>query len=304
MEEFKLHIIGCGSANPMKKYHPACQILSMRGKLFMVDCGEGSQMRLAGRGLHINRIGHIFISHTHGDHCFGLPGLISTMGLLGRVSQLHIHAPEELRSFIDIILTDFCQEMDYEVIFHPVDTKAHQLVYEDKSIEVYSLPLRHRVPCCGYLFREKPLQPHIRREMIDAFDIPFSQIANIKAGMDWTTPDGTVIPNHRLTIPADPPRSYAYLSDTAYKPSLAELIHGIDLLFHEATFDAASALRARQTYHSTTTQAATVALKAEAKRLVIGHFSARIKDEQAYLREAQEVFPNTLLAHEAMAIDI
>lgn len=276
----------------------------MRGKLFMIDCGEGTQMRLSRNNLNMNRIGHIFISHAHGDHFFGLPGLISTMGLLGRVSQLHIFAPEQLRNFISVVVDEFCQEMDYEVIFHSIDTKQHQLIFEDRSIEVWSIPLRHRVPCSGFLFREKPTQPHIRREMIDAFNIPYSQINNIKAGMDWTTEDGTTIPNDRLTYPADPVRSYAYCSDTAYKPSIAELIKGVDLLFHEATFDQASEIRAKQTNHSTTTQAARIAKLAEVKKLCIGHFSARIKDENQYLQEAQSIFPNTVLASEGLKIDI
>lgn len=276
----------------------------MRGKLFMVDCGEGTQMRLAQQGLAMNKIGHIFISHAHGDHCFGLPGLISTMGLLGRVSQLHIHGPQELEPFIQQTLQTFCQEMEYEVLFHPVLTREHYLIYEDRSIEVWSLPLRHRVPCCGFLFREKPGQRHIRREMIDMYEIPVCHINNIKAGADWLMPDGEVIPNDRLTTPPSPTRSYAYCSDTSYKPSISEWIQGVDLLFHEATFNQENLLRAQQTNHSTSEQAAKVALAANAKRLCIGHYSARIHDEQQLLREAQAIFPNTILADEGLKIEI
>lgn len=299
-----LTVVGCGSANPTRKYHPSCQILSVRGKTMMIDCGEGTQMRLAEYGLGLNRISHIFITHHHGDHCFGLPGLISTMGLLGRNSQLHIYGPEELRPFLDMVITTFCHELQYEVLFHAVDPHAHTLILDSRSVEVWSLPLRHRVPCTGYLFRERPTLPHIRREMIEAFDIPFSQINNIKAGADWTTPDGTLIPNARLTLPADPPRAFAYCSDTEYLPSLAPLVEGVDLLYHEATFGRDDLLRARQTHHSTTEQAARIALAAHARRLLIGHYSARLKDESAYLQEAQAIFPDTIFGHEGLRIDI
>lgn len=270
----------------------------------MVDCGEGAQMQWSNMGLGMTRLGHIFITHCHGDHCFGLPGLISTMGLLGRTADLHIHAPEGLRPFVDCTLQNFCEGMEYKVFFHAIDTKQHQLVHEDRSVEVWSLPLTHRVPCCGFLFKEKPTLPHIRPEMLAAYDIPVSQINNIKAGADWTTEDGTVIPNNRLTTPAEPPRSFAYCSDTLFKPQLAEWIKGADLVYHEATFNDENLLRAKQTCHSTARQAATIALKAEAKKLCIGHYSGRIKDEEALRKEAAEVFPNTILAAEKLILDI
>lgn len=276
----------------------------MHGKLFMIDCGEGTQMRLVNQRLHMNKIGHIFISHSHGDHCFGLPGLISTMGLLGRVSQLHIHGPQDLEPFLRLVLDTFCAERDHEVIFHPIDTRQYQIIYEDRSVEVWSLPLKHRVPCCGYIFREKAGQRHIRREMIDAYEIPVCYINNIKAGADWALPDGTIIPNERLTTPPTPTKTFAYVSDTAFLPCLTEKLHSIDLLFHEATFPAADELRARQTFHSTTTQAATIARDAEVKKLCIGHYSARIKDENTMLQEAKTIFTNTILANEGIKIEI
>ncbi|MBQ8969004.1 MAG: ribonuclease Z [Bacteroidaceae bacterium] len=304
MEPFELYILGCGSANPTKTHKPACQVLSTRGKNFMIDCGEGTQMRLARLGLSMKRIGHIFISHTHGDHCMGLPGLICTMSLLGRTSQLHIHAPQQLEPFLQTAMQTFCPDLDFQVLFHPVDTRLHQLIHEDNSIEVWSLPLRHRVPCCGYLFREKPGLPHIRRDMIDMYEIPVSQINNIKAGMDWIQPDGTVVPNDRLVTPPSPSRSFAYCSDTTYLPPLAELVRGVDLLFHESTYPQDNVLRARQTFHSTSAEAAQIARMAQVRRLCIGHYSARIKDEAALLREAQAIFPNTILANEGLKIDI
>lgn len=304
MEPLDLYIIGCGSANPTQRHRPACQVLSTRGKNFMIDCGEGTQTRFAQLGLSMKRVGHIFISHVHGDHCLGLPGLICTMSLLGRTSRLHIHGPQEFEPFLQSALQLFCPNLEFQVLFHAVDTTQHQIVYEDRSMEVWSLPLRHRIPCCGYLFREKPGQRHIRRDMIDMYEIPVSQINNIKAGMDWTLPDGTLVPNDRLTTPPSPTRSYAYCSDTTPLDSLPPLIHGVDLLFHEATYERDDEMRARQTFHSTSVQAAGIARAAEARRLCIGHYSARIKDESKLLREAQEVFPETLLANEGQRISI
>ena len=304
MEPITLHILGCGSAKPANGHLPSCFVLNMRSKLFMVDCGEGAQMQWSRMGLGMTRLGHIFITHSHGDHCFGLPGLISTMGLLGRTADLHVHAPADLQPFVDCILTQFCQDMDYKVWFHAVDTQKHELVYEDRGVEVWSLPLVHRVPCVGYLFKEKPLLPHIRPEMLECYGIPVSQVNNIKAGMDWVTEDGDVIPNCRLTTPADPSRSFAYCSDTLYQPRLAAWVKGVDLLYHEATFGDELAIRARQTCHSTARQAAQLARDADVKRLLIGHYSGRIKDEGAHLGEAKEVFANTLLAREGLVVEV
>ncbi len=304
MESFNVHILGCGSAKPSTRHNAACQVVEIRGKLYMIDCGEAAQIEFACQKLNINRLGHIFISHNHGDHVFGLPGMISTMGLLGRTAELHIHGPEKVRELLDVTLGTYCQGMEYEVHFHPVDTTRHQLVFEDRSIEVWSLPLTHRVPCCGYLFREKPRLPHIRREMIDALQIPLSQINNIKAGASWTMDDGTVIPHENLTTPAEPPRSYAYCSDTAYRPELVPLVKGATLLYHEATYPEELSDRAQEYCHSTSQQAAKVAREAEVKRLCIGHYSLRIKDEGAHLREAQEVFQNTILTHEGQIIRV
>lgn len=304
MEPFKIHILGCGSAKPSNGHLPSCQVIDVRQKLFMIDCGEGAQMQWTRMGLGMTRLGHIFITHSHGDHCFGLPGLISTMGLLGRTADLHIHAPATLRPFIDCTLENFCQEMDYKVFFHEVDTKLHQIVYEDRSIEVWSLPLRHRMPCCGYMIKEKTALPHIRPEMLECYNIPRCYINNIKSGMDWTTEDGEVIPNSRLVRPNDPPRSYAYVSDTLFTPNLSDYINNVTLLFHEATFGNDREERAKQTGHSTARQAAMMAQKAQAHRLAIGHYSGRIKNEEAHLNEAQEIFSDTILTKEGMVISL
>ena len=304
MEPILLHILGCGSAKPTTHHLPSAQILEMRGKYFMIDCGEGVQTTMQKMGLSMLKIGHIFITHMHGDHVFGLPGLISTMGLLGRTAQLHIHAPQEMEDFLNCILKMFCEGMEYEVLFHAIDTKQHCIIYEDRSVEVWSLPLHHRVPCAGFLFKEKQALPHIRREMIDAFNIPISQINNIKAGASWTTEDGTFIPHERLTTPAEPARSYAYCSDTRYTPCLAEMIQGVDLLYHEATFPHEMLAQAQKTMHSTSIEAAMMAKSAGAAKLLIGHYSARIKNESPLLEEAKSVFPNTILAQEGVKIRI
>jgi len=301
---FELNILGCGSAKPTIRHQPTSQILNVRGKYFMIDCGEGAQTQMQLMGLSMMNIGHIFISHNHGDHVFGLPGLIGTMDLLGRTAELHIHGPQQVGELVDFLLHTYYADIQYRVLFHPVDVHLHALIYEDRSLTVRSIPLQHRIPTVGYLFCEKPRLPHIRREMIDAFQIPVSQINNIKAGASWTTEDGTVIPHERLTYPAAPPRTYAYCSDTVYLPELRDVIQGVTLLYHEATYFHERTLRAEQTRHTTALQAATLARDAEVGQLCIGHFSAAIKDEAALLREAQSVFPNTVLANEGLVINI
>lgn len=301
---FELNILGCGSAKPTTRHQPTSQILNVRGKFFLIDCGEGVQTQMQKMGLSMMNIGHIFISHNHGDHVFGLPGLVGTMDLLGRTAELHVHGPLQVGDFIDFLLKTFYTDIGYKLIFHPVDVHQHTLVYEDRSITVYSIPLQHRLPTCGYLFKEKPGLPHIRREMIDAFNIPVSQINNIKAGASWTTVDGTIIPHERLTTPAKPPRSYAYCSDTVYLPHLKDILHGVTLLYHEATYMHERALRAEQTRHTTALQAATLARDAKVEKLCVGHFSASLKDENALLHEAQSVFPNTILANEGLVVSI
>ncbi|MCR4921038.1 MAG: ribonuclease Z [Bacteroidaceae bacterium] len=302
METFNIHILGCGSAKPSLRHNASCQVVDIRGKLYMIDCGEGAQVGFARQRLNMTRLGHIFISHNHGDHVFGLPGLISTMGLLGRTADLHVHGPQQVEALLNVALQTYCQGMEYEVHFHPIDTTRHQIVFEDRSMEVWSLPLKHRVPCCGYLFREKAGLPHIRREVIDAYGIPVSQINNIKAGASWTLPDGTIIPHELLTTPPTATRSYAYCSDTAYMPELAALVRKTNLLYHEATYPAELELRADEYMHSTSRQAARTAADAHVGQLCIGHFSGRIQDEEAHLRETQETFQNTVLAREGMVI--
>ena len=304
MEKFEVNILGCGSALPTTRHYSSSQVVNIREKLFMIDCGEGAQLQLRRSKLKFTRLNHIFISHLHGDHCFGLMGLISTFGLLGRTATLHIYAHEDLEKLLAPQLEYFCKGMTYEVAFHSINPNQAEVIYDDRSVSVTTIPLKHRIPTCGFLFQEKQTPNHIIRDMVDFYRVPVFELNRIKNGEDYVTPDGTVVPNHRLTTPSDPPRSYAYCSDTAYQKSIIPQIKGVDLLFHEGTFAQCDAARAKETYHTTAAQAAEIALEAEAKQLVIGHFSARYEDESILLKEAQAIFPSTLLAKENLRITL
>ena len=304
MEPFRIHILGCGSALPTLRHYASSQVVEIREKMFMIDCGEGTQMQLRRSRLHFMRISHVFISHLHGDHCFGLIGMISTFGMLGRTAPLHVFADKTLDGMLRSQLDMFCQGLEFEVVFHPIDTEAVSVVYEDRSLTVTTIPLSHRVPCCGFLFREKPTQPHIRRDMIDMYGIPVSQINNIKSGQDWITPDGDVIPNSRLTVPSEEARSYAYCSDTRYIPKLHELVKGVSALYHESTYGSDNAERARKYWHSTASEAARVAHDAGVGKLILGHYSARYDSEETLLEEARRIFPDTVLAEEMAVINV
>ncbi len=304
MEPFKVHILGCGSALPTLQHNASSQIVELREKLFMIDCGEGTQIQLRRLRIHFSKIIAVFISHLHGDHCFGLPGMISTFGMTGRTAPLHIYAPAAFEPILDQTLSFFCQGLEFKVVFHAVDTTQNKVVYEDRSLTVETIPLQHRIDCCGYLFREKPILPHIRRDMIDFYKIPISQINNIKAGADWVTPEGEVIANSRLTTPAEPARSYAYCSDTRYIKTLHELVKGVSTLYHESTYSTEDAERARLYWHSTSQDAAKVARDASVGKLLLGHFSARYNNESQLLEEAKEIFPNSYLTCEGATFDI
>jgi ribonuclease Z len=304
MEKFEVNILGCGSALPTTRHFSSSQVINIREKLFMVDCGEGAQLQLRRSKLKFTRLNHIFISHLHGDHCFGLMGLISTFGLLGRTAALHIYAHEELQKLLAPHLEFFCKGMTYDVVFHAIDPTKAAIIYDDRSVSVSTIPLKHRIPTCGFLFQEKKTPNHIIRDMVDFYQIPVFELNRIKNGEDYVTPDGVVVPNSRLTTPSAPARSYAYCSDTICLRNILPQIKGVDLLFHEGTFAQCDAARAKETFHTTAQQAAEIARDAEAKQLVIGHFSARYEDESVLLKEAQAVFPNTLLAKENLRITI
>lgn len=304
VEPFRVHILGCGSALPTLRHFPSAQLVELRDKLFMVDCGEGVQLQLRRCRARFTKVGHVFISHLHGDHCFGLIGMISTFGLLGRTARLHIYANVLLEDMLQRQMELFCHDLGYEVVFHAIDASRQEVIYEDRSVSVETIPLTHRLPTCGFLFREKPLLPHIRRDMIDFYQIPTSQIMNIKNGADWTLPDGTVVPNSRLVTPADAARSYAYCSDTRYMPELHKQLKGVTTLYHESTYGEDNLLMAEKYNHSTARQAAMVARDAGVKQLILGHYSSRYDDEQVLLNEAREVFENSVLADELSIFDV
>jgi len=304
MEQFEINVLGCGSAVPTARHVLSSQVINLRDKLFMIDCGEGTQLQFRYMKLKFQRLNHIFISHLHGDHCFGLPGLISTLGMLGRTADLHIYAQPDVEKIFQPLLDYFCKELTFKVIFHTFNTSKSELIFEDRTLKVSTIPLKHRVPCAGFLFEEKPKSPHIIREMIDFYQVPVSRIAAIKAGADFVTSEGETIANGIFTRPAEPPRRYAYCLDTAYYEKIIPIIEGVDLLYHEATFSHEDIARAKQTYHSSARQAALIAQAARVKKLVIAHFSARIMDEKILLDEAREVFPDTILADEGMVLKV
>lgn len=304
MATFDLNILGCGSALPTTRHNASSQVINLRDKLYMIDCGEGTQLQMRKMKIKFSRLNHIFISHLHGDHSLGLPGLVSTLGMLERMGDLFVYGPAEVGEYVQVIEKLFCQGSPFQMKFQAVDTNNYNLVMEDRSVSVYSLPMKHRVPCCGYLFVEKERSPHIIREMIDFYKIPISKIELIKQGADFVTEEGEVIPNKSLTRPAEPAKRYAYCSDTAFFPKIVPYIEGVDLLYHEATFLEADSARAYETFHSTTKQAASIARDAQVKKLLIGHYSARYIDLLPLEKEAKSIFHNTLLANEGMVLSL
>ena len=304
MEKFEVTVLGCGSALPTVKHNGSGMVVNIREKYFLVDCAEGTQVELRRNHIHLNRLFNVFITHLHGDHCFGLMGLISTLGLLGRTAPLHVYGPQDIETLFQPLIDYQCNGMTYEVVFHPIDTHQNVCIYEDKSLQVFSIPLKHRIRCCGYYFKEKELSRHILKEAIEKYDIPISQINNVKAGLDYVMPNGQIIKNEVLTTPPSPARSFAYCSDTVFRPEIAEMMKGVDLLYHEATFAESEKLLCSKVYHSTAKQAAEIARLAGAKQLMLGHYSSRYNDETILQKEAAEVFENTILAKEGLVVTV
>lgn len=295
---FELTILGSNSALPTSDRYPTAQVLKMPGRLFLIDCGEGTQIQLRRNKINFSKIKHIFISHLHGDHYYGLIGLISTLNLLGLKSDIHIYAPSEIKNLLQPQLDYIKGGMVVNLIFHPLNFKKPQQIYLDKRTEVISFPLKHSISTCGFLFRELPKLANIKKEMIEYHKIPVSKIKEIKNGADFETTDGEIIPNEKLTNPSPKPVSYAFCTDTAYHEPIIDVIKDVDLLYHEATFLEAMRDFATKTLHSTTTDAANMAKRANAKKLLIGHFSARYNDIKLFEREARTVFENTEAARE------
>ena len=288
----------------MRNRFPSSQLLNINEKLFLIDCGEAAQIQLLRYGLKASRIDHIFISHLHGDHYFGLPGLLSTLHLNGRTKPLMLYGPPQLIEIINLTLTCSQTQLRYPLEFIPVDAGAPTRLLENSEITVETIIMNHRIPCTGFLFREKPRLPNIIREKIQEYAIPSELISSIKQGMDLRLPDGRVIPNQELTLAPRPSRAYAYCADTLVKPDIIPQIKEVDLLYHEATFTSEMLERANETFHSTAAQAAEIARKAQVKKLIIGHFSARYRELSPLLEEARAVFPPTELAREGSVFDV
>ncbi len=301
---FEVTILGNSSASPTAYRHHSAHVLNVREQFFLVDCGEGTQSRLMRAGVSPLKINAVFISHIHGDHIYGLQPFISSLGLMGRKAPLKIFGPAELGRMLDFFQNDFGHPVDFELVFTPVDTTKNLLVYENKSMEVWSVPLRHRVPTTGYLFREKQGEPNVRKEAIERYGLGIAQIVAAKRGENITLEDGRVVPNSELTFYAAAPRSYAWCSDTQPSGKVVSIVRGVDLLYHEATFAEAEKRMAKETGHSTAAQAAKAALGAGAGKLIIGHFSSRYKDLGVLQDEARLTFPETYLAEEGKTFSV
>ena len=293
---FELTTLGTGAALPARGRFPTAQLLTINEALYLVDCGEGTQERLREGGINFMRIGHIFISHLHGDHYLGLMGLLSSMHLMGRGTELHVFGPPALKQVIDLQLQVSGTYLRYVLHVHALRHESGIVVLEDRNVTVSTLALKHRVPCTGFVFRERPASRHLRKEMLHL--IPHFRRDAVKAGEDLTLTDGRVIPNAELTTDPAPQRSYAYCSDTAYEPALVPYLKEVDLLYHEATFTEHLLKRAKETMHSTARQAATLAMEANVGQLLLGHFSSRYKTADELLVEARAVFAHTLLSYE------
>ena len=297
-------ILGCNSAIPTIKRNPTSQLVNHNERFFLIDCAEGTQLQLRKTRIKTQRINHIFISHLHGDHFFGLIGLISTMHLLGRKKELHIYAPPPLEEIIDIQLKASQTELVYPLLFHPINPDLVDVIYEDERLTISTIPLDHRIPTCGFLFKEKKGKRKLKKEVISSLNIPLKEFTNLKNGADFVDSNGAVMKNNKLTDDPYPVRSYAYCSDTGYNENIIPIIKKADLLYHEATFTQDKVEVAREKYHSTAVDAATIATKAKVKNLIIGHFSTRYDSSEQLLKEAMAVFKQTIAASDGKTIHI
>lgn len=305
MESFSLHVLGCGSALPTQEHWPTSQAIELRGKIYLIDCGEGCQLMLRRQHISFSKVVAIFISHLHGDHLFGLPGLLSTLALLGRKGTLYVYGPKGISEYIRFVQKHFLDRSDdYPIEVFEHGNTTSELIFEDNSLYVRTIPLNHRIPTTGYLFEEKCAARHLNRSAVDFFGIPIVAYRDILDGFPFVLPDGQIIDNKKLTFPGREPRRYAFCSDTCYKPNIVSLVKDVTLLYHEATYCEADAHKAEAHFHSTAKQAAMIAQSASVKRLLLGHFSSRYNDLDMLLNEAKEVFPNTLLANEGLIINL
>ncbi|MDG1385284.1 MAG: ribonuclease Z [Flavobacteriaceae bacterium] len=294
----KLSILGCYSATPRIIAHTTSQVLETRGHLFLIDCGEGTQVELRRHKIKFNQIKHIFISHLHGDHYFGLVGLISTFRLLTRETDLHIYGPKGLKEIITLQLKLSDSWTNFKLIFHVLSSKESELVYEDEKVSVHTIPLDHRVYTNGYLFKEKPFERKLDIQKAEALNIDKAYFRKLKQGADVVNEQGELIANSAVTLEGHQPKSYAFCSDTAYKEDIVPLIKDVDVLYHESTFLEDHEYLCVKTKHSTAKQAAMIALKANTKLLILGHYSTRYGGLEGFKTEAETVFKNVLLAED------
>lgn len=303
-KSFSVTILGSNSALPTSERYPTAQVLNASERFFLIDCGEGTQRQLRKNKLSFAKINHIFISHLHGDHCFGLIGLISTMGLLGRKKELYVYSVPDLEKIMGPQLDYFCKDLPYRVVFESFNPKISEVIYTDKHIQVETIPLVHRIPTVGFLFKENEAERKIRKEFVFTHKPGIKAMRAIKRGEDFISDAGRVFLNEKITL--DPPRarSYAFCTDTCYTEGIIDQIRNVDLLYHESTFLRKDEKLAKKTYHSTAEQAAQVARKANVNKLIIGHFSSRYYNLTPFLEEARVVFPYSYLAKEGSVIEV
>jgi len=298
---FGVTILGNNSALPAYNRHPTSQVITLADHLFLVDCGEGTQMQMNHYKIRRSRINHIFISHLHGDHYFGLPGLLTSFGLMGRIQELHLYGPSALKQIIDLILHVGATILPYKLHFHALEEES--MLVDDEHFSIESFPVYHRIDCWGFIFRERRKPRKINPEATTQYNVPVEFFERLKQGEDFIQND-RVIPNETLTIPNKPPRSYAFAADTLYNESLADTVGNVDLLYHEATYLNDKLDKAVNRFHSTSAEAAMLAKRAEVKKLLIGHFSSTYESLEDFLEEAKEIFPNTQLALEGQTFMI
>jgi len=299
----KLTILGCYAATPRTITNPTSQVLEIRNRLFLIDCGEGTQVQLRKNKIKFSKINHIFISHLHGDHLYGLIGTVSTFSLLGRTTDLHIYGPKGIKELILLQLKLTESWTTYNLFFHELESKESEVVFEDSKVIVKTIPLKHRVYTNGYLFQEKPAERKLNVAAVQDYDVHIAYYQKIKNGSDITLDDGTVIENNKLSFDPVPPMSYAFCSDTVYNEEIIPIIENVDVLYHESTFLESESALALKTLHSTAKEAARIALKANAKQLILGHYSTRYDGLEKFKEEASEIFPNVFLGDDGVSFD-
>jgi ribonuclease Z len=302
--KFEITILGSGSSTPSLRRNPAAQLINIMENYFLVDCGEGTQIQMRKYKVKFQKIDHIFISHLHGDHYLGLIGMLQSMHLLGRKKNVHLYAHPDLKEMIDLHMKISQTRLTFSIVFHPLSYDASKVIFENKYITVSTVVLKHRIPCCGFVFKEKEKQYPLDTQSAKALNVPMYAFNALKRGEDVKLEDGRTIAFKEVTFHRPKSYSYAYCSDTAYLEKIIESIKGVDVLFHESTFTEELNDRAKETHHSTARQAATIAQKAEVGKLVLGHFSVRYKSTENFLAEASAVFPNTIAAEDGMVIRV